>query len=147
MGLMSFDVRGLVRGVGVAMVSGACVLGTGVGVSGCASGGGGAAVDGAGAGGGGGLSGEPIEAGSVVVRVNGLSCPKCANNVERSLLSLGGVEGAAIDMGSGEVTVRFGGKGEHPSEAAIAGAIEEAGFTFVSVRPVEGAGVVSGVVR
>ena len=148
MELMSFDVRGLVRGVGVAVVVGACVVGTGVVASGCAAGGGGgASVGGAAADGEGGLSSEPIGAGAVVVRVNGLSCPKCANNVERSLMSLGGVEGASIDMGAGEVTVRMGGKGDRPSEAAIAGAIEAAGFTFVSVRPVDGAGAGNGVLR
>jgi copper chaperone CopZ len=83
------------------------------------------------------MSGEgetaPIASDRVVLRVNGMSCPKCANNIDKQLAGLPGVSRSAIDMGAGEVTVYFG-KGTHPSRAELRGAIERTGFTLVSIN-------------
>ncbi len=80
---------------------------------------------------------EPIAASAAVLRVNGMSCPKCANNIDKQLTEVGGVERTHIDMGAGEVLVTFGGKGGHPSRADLARAIENSGFTLVSIREAE----------
>jgi copper chaperone CopZ len=77
----------------------------------------------------------PIAASSAVLEVRGMSCPKCANNINRTLAELPGVEDVAIDMGKGEVTVRLTEMGAlRPSRAQLAKAITDTGFTLVSIR-------------
>lgn len=75
----------------------------------------------------------PIAADSATMRVNGMSCPKCANNIERQLTSLAGVESVDIDLGRGVVGVGFTPGAPHPSEAQLAKAINNTGFTLVSI--------------
>jgi copper chaperone CopZ len=75
----------------------------------------------------------PIAANSASLRVNGMSCPKCANNIERQMKTLAGVRRVDIDLGQGLVTVSFDAKGSHPSQAQLAEAIEKTGFTLVSI--------------
>ena len=75
----------------------------------------------------------PISADSATLRVNGMSCPKCANNIERQLASLPGVETIEIDLGRGTVGVGFAPGVAHPSAAQLAGAIDNTGFTLVSI--------------
>ena len=75
----------------------------------------------------------PIAADRATMRVNGMSCPKCANNIERQLTALAGVEGVDIDLGSGVVTARFAKGTTHPSRAQLAKAIDNTGFTLVSI--------------
>ncbi|GAB4515266.1 MAG: hypothetical protein Tsb0013_19770 [Phycisphaerales bacterium] len=75
----------------------------------------------------------PIAADNVTMRVNGMSCPKCANNIERQLTSLAGVESVDIDLGSGIVGVGFTKGAAHPSAAQLAQAIDNTGFTLVSI--------------
>jgi copper chaperone CopZ len=79
----------------------------------------------------------PMSADRAVLRVNGMSCPKCANNIDKQLAELPGVRRSSIDMGAGEVTVMFG-KGPRPSEAELASAIEESGFTLVGISEASG---------
>lgn len=64
------------------------------------------------------------------MRVNGLSCPLCATNIEGQLKRLPGVNIVDIDLDQGLVSVSMGGK-ERPTRAQIARAIEDAGFTVV----------------
>ncbi|MEM1423284.1 MAG: heavy metal-associated domain-containing protein, partial [Planctomycetota bacterium] len=71
----------------------------------------------------------PIASDNATLRVNGMSCPKCANSIERQLASLAGVESVAIDLGAGTVAVGFGAGVPHPSEAQLATAIDNTGFT------------------
>lgn len=78
---------------------------------------------------------QPIADDAIVLRVNGMSCPKCANNIDKQLTSIPGVGGARVDMGAGEVTVSFDSKASHPSQQQLADAIERSGFTLVGMRP------------
>lgn len=73
---------------------------------------------------------EAVRDDQVVMRVNGLSCPLCATNVEGQLKRLPGVNIVDIDLDEGLVSVSMSGK-ERPTRAQIARAIEDAGFTVV----------------
>ncbi|MFN4242762.1 MAG: heavy-metal-associated domain-containing protein [Tepidisphaerales bacterium] len=74
-------------------------------------------------------------AGATVVRldVHGLSCPLCANNLDRELLRLPGVEAVRVDLGSGRVEVTYG-AGATADRAAIAEAVRRSGFTLAGFR-------------
>lgn len=83
------------------------------------------------------FSGEfrPIEAESATLIVRGLSCPKCAYNVNLQLEKVDGVGETHIDMGAGEVKVMFDAlAGQHPSKSRLAKAVTDAGFTVVDIR-------------
>lgn len=76
----------------------------------------------------------PIAASGATLRVNGLSCPKCASNVDLTLADVPGVSGVEkVDLSAGEVRLAFGG-GEHPSPATLARAVKRAGYTLVAIR-------------
>lgn len=78
---------------------------------------------------------RPIEADGATLVVRGLSCPKCANNVNLQLDKVAGVGETHIDMGAGEVRVTFDRlAAAHPSKARLAQAITDAGFTVVDIR-------------
>ncbi len=74
----------------------------------------------------------PIAADRATLEVRGMSCPKCANNIDRQLRDLRGVESVAIDLGSGRVDLAFTDQ-NHPSAAELARAIDDTGFTLVAV--------------
>jgi copper chaperone CopZ len=76
---------------------------------------------------------EPIAAESATLIVRGMSCPKCANNIDRQLMDVPGVRDVRIDMGRGEVKVQFA-SSAHPSPAELASAIERTGFTLDEIR-------------
>lgn len=76
----------------------------------------------------------PISEASATLTVQGLSCPKCANNVDLALAKVPGVRSAAIDMASGEVRVAFDESSAHPSRADLAKAIDRTGFTLTQIR-------------
>ena len=78
---------------------------------------------------------RPIEADSATLVVRGLSCPKCAYNVNLQLEKVAGVGETHIDMGAGEVKVSFDAlAAQHPSRSRLAQAITDAGFTVVDIR-------------
>lgn len=78
---------------------------------------------------------RPIEADSATLVVLGLSCPKCAYNVNLQLEKVAGVGETHIDMGAGEVKVSFDSlAAQHPSRSRLAQAITDAGFTVVDIR-------------
>ncbi|MGP1310262.1 MAG: heavy-metal-associated domain-containing protein [Phycisphaerales bacterium] len=78
---------------------------------------------------------RPIEADSATLVVRGLSCPKCANNVNLQLEKVAGIGETHIDMGAGEVRVEFSQlAARNPSKAQLAKAITDAGFTVVDIR-------------
>lgn len=121
--------HGFVRTAAVACAS--AVVWTGLASAvGCAGGAGGAADregDAASA------SAAPIASDSATLIVHGMSCPKCANNIDLQVREVRGVSDVEIDMRSGRVRVAFL-PGLHPSERALASAIERTGFTLVEIR-------------
>lgn len=75
---------------------------------------------------------QPIEASSAVLKVKGMSCPKCANNITLKLKEVQGVNEVLINMGIGEVLVSFD-ESVHPTRQQLASAISGAGFTLESI--------------
>lgn len=75
----------------------------------------------------------PINGSSATLVVHGMSCPLCANNVDKQLLTVPGVMSVNVDMGSGEVKVAFAPKAR-VTKAQLAKAIDSSGFTLVEVR-------------
>jgi len=67
------------------------------------------------------------------MRVNGISCPRCATNIEKSLTGMKGITGVEIDLDEGRVTVGLTSPGVISRER-IADAIRDAGFTVVDAE-------------
>jgi len=77
----------------------------------------------------------PLRGSAAVLVVNGMSCPKCANNIHVSLSQVPGVADSAIDLQTGRVTVTFDKLAKfHPSQAALAKVVKDSGFTLVSIE-------------
>lgn len=63
--------------------------------------------------------------------VNGMGCPLCANNVEKQLRSVPGVERVTINLGTGIVAATLS-PSNPPSQAVLERAVRDSGFTLVS---------------
>lgn len=87
----------------------------------------GAAVNGQGLPAGGAVEAGP---GQAVIRVNGMSCPNCANYIGYELKKIKGVRDVTFDLGKGTVTATYGGR--TPTETEWRKAVEDGGFTYVS---------------
>ncbi|MGP1347308.1 MAG: heavy-metal-associated domain-containing protein [Phycisphaerales bacterium] len=75
---------------------------------------------------------RPISGDTARLTVRGMSCPKCANNIDRQLQRVTGVSGINIDMSTGHVDVSFR-PGVKASPKELAQAITNTGFTLVEV--------------
>lgn len=64
--------------------------------------------------------------GQTVLAVEGMHCAACVRRVERALVGVDGVAGASADFLSGRAILEI--EGEAPQEAALAAAIERAGY-------------------
>ena len=73
-----------------------------------------------------------IESESVTMVVRGMSCPKCADNIDLQLRSVRGVRDVAIDLGAGEVKVAVDPM-VPPTRSQLAQAIRRSGFSLVSI--------------
>lgn len=71
------------------------------------------------------------------IDVLGLSCPKCATNVDQVLGALPGIGQVDVDLSEGLIRLRFEGL-VAPSPADLAHAVKDAGFTPVEVRRLGG---------
>lgn len=69
---------------------------------------------------------------TAVLTVFGLSCPLCANNVDKQLMRVEGVTGVKADLKSGLVVVHLD-PSNPPTRDDLANAIEESGFTLVKI--------------
>ncbi len=76
---------------------------------------------------------DPIETSTATLTVHGMGCPLCANNVDKQLLTVEGVEAVNIDLGSGQVKVHLD-EINRPSRAQLARAIDQSGFTLVKIE-------------
>lgn len=74
----------------------------------------------------------PIDAASATLTVYGMSCPKCATNIDRQLMDVEGVTSVKTGLREGHVVVAFA-PDRRPSRAALADAITESGFTLVRI--------------
>ena len=80
-------------------------------------------------------AGQP-QAGSAeltaTLHVRGLSCPLCANNVEKQLHRVAGIRSVSVNLGTGEVRARL--EPSHPpTREQLRRAIEKSGFTLVRI--------------
>jgi copper chaperone CopZ len=64
--------------------------------------------------------------------VHGLACPLCANNLDKQLLALPGVEKVHVDLGNGSVLVTMA-AASHPTHDQIAHAVQQSGYTLVRI--------------
>lgn len=79
-------------------------------------------------------SSQPVLTGpTAVLEVHGLSCPLCANNLDKELLRVPGVQAVAVDIGTGMVRLDLA-RGAEVQRSDIDGAVRRSGFTLVSVR-------------
>lgn len=76
---------------------------------------------------------RPTAPPTALVWVNGMGCPLCANNVDQQLKSVPGVENVTINLGTGLVQVALSATAP-PTEAQLATAVENTGFTLVSIQ-------------
>ena len=77
--------------------------------------------------------GGVIPGDSATLVVHGMSCPLCANNVDKQLLDVKGVKAVRVDMGTGEVLVELI-PGVVVTRDQLAGAVDRSGFTLAEVR-------------
>lgn len=71
----------------------------------------------------------PLSPGTAEARVNGLSCPLCAESLSIVMRKLDGVESVRLDLDRGIVSMQLGKM--PPTRDEVARAIERAGFSFV----------------
>ena len=74
-----------------------------------------------------------VESPTATLVVHGMSCPLCANNVDKQLLEVPGVSGVHVDMGTGEAKVEFLPKAR-VTKQQLADAVYKSGFTLAEVR-------------
>ncbi|GMQ99762.1 MAG: hypothetical protein BMS9Abin18_0587 [Zetaproteobacteria bacterium] len=74
------------------------------------------------------VSAQETNVSSVIIKVDGLSCPFCAYGLEKHLKKLAGVEGVDIDMKNAQVIVRLK-SDARVDDAALKTAVKKAGFT------------------
>jgi copper chaperone CopZ len=65
--------------------------------------------------------------------VMGMSCPQCANNIDKQLRKVIGVKSVTIDLGSGRVQASLEPK-MTPTRDQLARAIEQSGFTLQRIE-------------
>lgn len=70
---------------------------------------------------------------SVVLVVDGLSCPVCAYGLERRLLEVPAVDTLVVRVSDGTVLIRTR-SGESPSDLKLGEAVKRAGFTLREIR-------------
>jgi len=73
----------------------------------------------------------PVASSDMTARlyVKGMSCPLCANNIDKQLLRVAGVKDVSVDLGSGEVRAKLE-PANPPTRDELARAIEQSGFTL-----------------
>ena len=76
----------------------------------------------------------PETASSATLVVHGMGCPLCANNVDKQLLKVPGVEKVNVDLGSGKVKVSFAPGSFRPGDARLAKAVANSGYTLVRIQ-------------
>lgn len=74
----------------------------------------------------------PVSPLGVTMVVHGMSCPLCATNVDKQLLRVHGVTGVFANLQDGRIDVAVN-PTDPPTEAALAHAVIESGFTLVKI--------------
>ena len=69
----------------------------------------------------------------VTLVVQGLSCPLCAHNLDKTLLGVPGVRSAVVDLSTGSVRVGID-PTSPPTAEALAKCVSDSGFTLKEIR-------------
>ncbi|MFZ4428759.1 MAG: heavy-metal-associated domain-containing protein [Phycisphaerales bacterium] len=77
--------------------------------------------------------GAAITGNRAVMVVHGMSCPLCANNVDKTLAAVPGVTSVLVDMGSGRAAVTLDGTTK-VTRGQLAKAVDKSGFTLKSIE-------------
>lgn len=101
----------------------------GVGLAGCATGGGTVDESVAMAR----MDDTPVEGREAVLTVYGMSCPLCANNVDKTLLAVPGVTDVQVDMSTGHARVTLDGQ-TTVTRRQLAQAVDKSGFTLQRIE-------------
>jgi copper chaperone CopZ len=64
--------------------------------------------------------------------VHGMGCPMCANNVDKQLLAVKGVQSVRVSLATGEVVVGVSARNP-PTREQLAQAIDRSGYTLVKI--------------
>ncbi len=84
----------------------------------------------------------PATASDYILRVDGLACPFCAYGLEKKLLAVPGVASIEIFLDEGQIVLSFSREAEL-DVAALASAVEKAGFTLRGLLVREAVGTLS----
>jgi copper chaperone CopZ len=76
---------------------------------------------------------EHITGTTATLIVHGMSCPLCANNVDKQLSAIRGIQTVHVNMGTGEATITLA-PNARVTKAQLAKAIDGSGFTLAEVR-------------
>ena len=69
----------------------------------------------------------------IVIVVHGMSCPLCATNLRKKIMSLDGITAVYPDLDTGDVGVRYE-AGKKPSYQQIEELVKQSGFTLVKIK-------------
>lgn len=64
--------------------------------------------------------------GSIIYRINGMTCNHCKASVEKAIGALDNIEDVVVDLGSKTASVKG-----NPDDEAVKKAVEEIGFEYV----------------
>jgi copper chaperone CopZ len=78
-------------------------------------------------------SAAPLTGASATLLVQGLSCPLCATNIDKTLMRVPGVQAVAVDLSRGEVRLTLA-PDTKPTRAQLAQAVRDSGFTLAEIR-------------
>lgn len=76
---------------------------------------------------------SPLTGSSATLVVQGLSCPLCATNIDKTLARVPGVQAVAVDLSRGEVRLTLAADTK-PTRAQLAQAVRDSGFTLAEIR-------------
>jgi copper chaperone CopZ len=74
-----------------------------------------------------------VTASPAAIFVHGMSCPLCANNIDKQLLDVNGVTSVDVNLNDGLVLVHVA-PGAATTYGQIADAVERSGFTLVRIE-------------
>ena len=75
----------------------------------------------------------PVVGSSVILVVHGMACPLCANNVNKTLMGIQGVDSAIINLEAGMVVVGIPGDIK-PTRSELAKAVADSGYSLIQLE-------------
>lgn len=76
---------------------------------------------------------RPLPGPEAVLTIFGMSCPLCANNVDKTLAAVPGVSTVHVDMGSGKARITLDGTAPVTRRQLVA-AVDRSGFTLKGIE-------------